>query len=149
MFVRLIAVAGPIKLSSTSAAKTSRVGKEYQAILPELQDRNAPVTLADSVHDKNRQGIPLGVGDAEKFDVFFEEGAYAECPQCHQHLQAPQRANALECPICHHQLTAAAAKAAAGKWTDEELCASPALFSVHQQLFRICLSSFLRLVLDV
>ncbi len=120
------AVPGPIKLSSSSTAKTSRVGEQYQAVLLETQDRNKPPTLADSVNDKNRQGIPLGVGDAEKFDVFFEEGAYAECPQCHQHLQAPQRANALECPICRNQLTAAAAKAAASKWTDEELCVPPA-----------------------
>lgn len=117
-----VASTRPIKLSSGSAGKTSRVGEQYQAALPALRDIRAPATLADSINDKNRQGISLGVGDEEKFDVFFEEGAYAECPVCYQHLQAPQRANALECPICHNQLTAAAAKADASRWTDDELC---------------------------
>ena len=110
-----------IKLSSGSASKI-RVGEQYQAVLPDIRDRNEPPTLVDSLEDKNRQGLPLGVGEEEKFDVFFEEGAYAQCPKCHQHLQAPQRANALECPICRHQLTAAVAKADACKWTEEELC---------------------------
>ena len=62
----------------------------------------------------------LAVGDAEKFGVYFEEGAHIDCLNCSQHLQAPQRANALECPVCQSQITAVAAKENATRWTTEE-----------------------------
>ena len=62
----------------------------------------------------------LAVGDAEKFGIYFEEGAHIDCLNCGQHLQAPQRANALECPVCQSQITAVAAKENATKWTAEE-----------------------------
>ena len=105
---------------STGKRKASRVGAEFQASwLPPL----ASATQPNQKDDDARSGAALPVGDQERLGLVFEKDAYAECPICKQHLQAPQRANALVCPTCRHQLTAAAWKEQCAVWSEEEVAA--------------------------